>query len=522
MSRPVISISTRPSGANSSAVSARSANSSKCRSSRRIPSDPGAEVSKPSVTQKIKSAAIVADNTDGVLMVTATTTGTATITVKADDGHGGTSTQMFTVNAVADNDGGTPNNEPPILGPLSNLTTPKNHTISFKATAIDPEGDASEFDVQLNDTTEGSATVSGDIITFKPRKNFTGPVTMFVGMRTPGAATRGSVQNPFDVEEVQIGVGDRPAHGVAESVSTMAGLSTGKIAVAEFTDTDPLGQASDWSSTVTKDDLGDSVGGINWGDDTITNGTIIGNRDGSFSVVGSHAYANPGTYPITVTIEGNLGAKLVLQSTATVVDFADEDNGVLRVNGTSGNDAISITATSGTFNVSLNGSVQSFPAVGISRIEVIAGEGNDTVTIGGGVPAAYIDGGDGNDSLSGGDGNDTLTGGSGKNTLSGNDGDDRINGSGGHDVIFGGNGNDRLYGNGGDDILDGGGGVDRLFGGEGNDQLIGGGGNDKLEGDTGNDTLIGGAGSDSEDGGPGIDQAQQDGSDVLVGIEGVL
>ena len=267
------------------------------------------------------------------------------------------------------------------------------------------------------------------------------------------------------------------------------------------------------------DGIGDRTGGVNWGDDTITDGSIIQNRNESFSIVGSHVYPASGQYPITVVVDGNLGAQLTMNGVANVRNFATIVGSTLTVNGTSGDDVIAVSLKSGNLNVTVNGTSKKYPASGIARVNVLAYDGNDRVTIGDGVPGTYVDAGAGNDYVDGGDGNDTLTGGAGKNTLNGNGGNDRLNGSGGRDLLNGGEGNDFLYGNGGDDTLDGGSGSDHIFAGDGNDLLIGGGGNDKLYGQAGDDTLIGGKGADLQDGGDGIDSAQQDGTDVLNSIE---
>ncbi len=182
-------------------------------------------------------------------------------------------------------------------------------------------------------------------------------------------------------------------------------------------------------------------------------------------------------------------------------NFASVDNqGVVTISGTPANDLFTLTHTTvngdDVLQIIRNGVTQTIPYAGITRINLNAGAGNDTMLADASCPAIYAFGGDGNDSLSGGAGNDTLSGGAGKNTLIGNDGDDRLTGSGGHDVLYGGAGADRLYGMAGDDTLDGGGGVDRLWGGDGNDMLLGGGSNDKLYGEAGADTFNGQGGND--------------------------
>jgi Ca2+-binding RTX toxin-like protein len=196
---------------------------------------------------------------------------------------------------------------------------------------------------------------------------------------------------------------------------------------------------------------------------------------------------------------------------------------LLTLNGTSGNDKITLTPTThnniAAIDVNMNGTDTFYDSSEIERINIMCGAGDDKVTDNTAINS-YIFGDVGNDTLQGGSGNDTLTGAAGKNLMMGGDGDDRINGSGGRDAEFGEGGNDRLYGNGGDDTLDGGGNVDRLFGGDGNDVLIGGTGNDKLMGEAGNDTLTGGKGADLLDGGDGTDtRGDHDPTDTVVSVE---
>jgi Ca2+-binding RTX toxin-like protein len=196
-------------------------------------------------------------------------------------------------------------------------------------------------------------------------------------------------------------------------------------------------------------------------------------------------------------------------------------NGVLTINGTSGDDVMRITESAGVLTAAL-GSLSSEYSVGdVLRIELFALEGNDDVSNSSAI-VIYMDLGAGNDKAIGGQNDDTLTGGAGKNTLFGGAGNDRLNGSGSRDSLFGEGNDDRLYGNGGDDTLDGGGNVDRLFGGDGNDSLFGAGSNDKLYGELGDDTLFGGTGANILDGGDGTDTAQNRDGDTRVSIEVLL
>src|SRR5947208_14178474 len=81
--------------------------------------------------------------------------------------------------------------------------------------------------------------------------------------------------------------------------------------------------------------------------------------------------------------------------------------GVLRVNGTAGNDEIRIQKSGTSIQVIENGVTQTFKAGSVKRIRVLAGAGDDSVLVGPAI-SSNIAGGTGNDSLTGGKANDTL------------------------------------------------------------------------------------------------------------------
>jgi Ca2+-binding RTX toxin-like protein len=174
--------------------------------------------------------------------------------------------------------------------------------------------------------------------------------------------------------------------------------------------------------------------------------------------------------------------------------------------------------------------------LGIGFILVDAGGGNDTVTVGAGIPGSLpvrMTGGPGNDTLNGGPGNDQLEAG---DEYGGTTGNDILNGNGGNDGLVADPGADQLNGGDGNDLLvssaapcqghrfDGGSGLDTVsyartkapgvlsmtLGGSGgpagcgtpdqilstNEDLEGSEGPDKMVGDTGNNTLFGHGGAD--------------------------
>jgi Ca2+-binding RTX toxin-like protein len=204
--------------------------------------------------------------------------------------------------------------------------------------------------------------------------------------------------------------------------------------------------------------------------------------------------------------------------------FASVQSGVLVINGTDSAEVITVTYSSSTLTVTRTGAANplTFDVAQVSAIQIFAGAGDDQISLGSGVMAAYVNAGLGNDSVLGGGFADTLTGAGGKDTLRGGAGDDRLNGGTGNDSLTGDDGTDRLYGNENNDVLSGVAGVDRLFGGDGDDSLSGGSSNDKLYGEAGNDSLDGGNQNDLLEGGVGADTILGgNGDDTLLGGAGI-
>jgi cyclophilin family peptidyl-prolyl cis-trans isomerase len=451
----------------------------------------------------INSAQIIQDKTDAVLQIKVGKVTTGTITVKVDDGHGGTSTKQFQVSGVSDTV-----NDPPILGSISNRVVSKGVPFSIQVPATDLEGDDYEVGGSVIQGKIASSAISGHTVSITPAAGYTGPIVLRIGVKQTGATSRGSTGPSdsdglaiYDTEIIQFGVGDKPVSGTGVAITAAAQTATRNAVVATFTDADANGTASNWAST------------INWGDGGTSKGVVVKNDDGTFSVLGSHQYNVENSFPLQVVIDGDKGAIDTVTGTANVLPIAKLNGNILTINGTSGEDNIAMTVSGGILTVNETGKRKTFPNASVARIELNAYEGNDVTSMGSGIAGAYQLGGEGNDTLGGGDGKDTLTGSAGRDLIMGNGGDDRLNGLGTHDTIFGGAGNDRLYGGDGNDRLDGGDGIDRLYGEAGNDFLIGGSSNDRLTGDIGNDTLQGNKGSDIYDGGPGTDKGYADATD---------
>ncbi|MFO1004813.1 MAG: NF038122 family metalloprotease [Planctomycetaceae bacterium] len=170
---------------------------------------------------------------------------------------------------------------------------------------------------------------------------------------------------------------------------------------------------------------------------------------------------------------------------------------LIYINGTSGNDTISVEKTNLGFTVRLNNKVS--PNLdATSRILVYGGDGHDKITLPTSISlSAIVDGGLGNDSIWGGNGADVLRGG---------DGNDVIYARGGSDIVYGGKGNDTIIGDAKSHLL---------FGEEGNDKITGHG---VLVGGAGTDTLVATGSRNVLIGGDGVDQLTAAlGGDLLIG-----
>ena len=114
----------------------------------------------------------------------------------------------------------------------------------------------------------------------------------------------------------------------SSGLTATAGASTGTVALAGFTDADPLTTAADYTAT------------IDWGDSTaITTGTLAALASGGFSVSGSHTYASAGSFHPTVTIIDDGGQTTSATSTIAVADA------VLTATGATGHAGVEGVAT---------------------------------------------------------------------------------------------------------------------------------------------------------------------------------
>jgi hypothetical protein len=125
---------------------------------------------------------------------------------------------------------------------------------------------------------------------------------------------------------------DAPLSGSGALIAATEGAAFSGV-VASFADQYPSGPQSDFSAI------------IHWGDGSTSNATISPNGSAGFNVVGTHIYAEEGTYTLSVTINDIGGASATVSGTANVADAALTATG------------LTVSATEG---ISFTGAVASF------------------------------------------------------------------------------------------------------------------------------------------------------------------
>src|SRR5262249_4848745 len=165
---------------------------------------------------------------------------------------------------------------------------------------------------------------------------------------------------------------EAPITAVGTDISSVEGQSFSGT-VATFTDPDLAATPSEYAAT------------IDWGDSTITVGTISGGL-GSFTVSGTHTYTEAGSYPVTGTnVDVDVAPNdAVTHSTATVADAPLTASGMSLLSGPAFSGAVATFtdanpfATTADFTATINWGDATAPTSG-----TVTGSGSGPYTVSG-------------------------------------------------------------------------------------------------------------------------------------------
>jgi CSLREA domain-containing protein len=143
---------------------------------------------------------------------------------------------------------------------------------------------------------------------YTPAEESGSPTTVTI-TATDGSSLQATTTFTLTVNDAHMS--DTSAQATA---SATEGATTGTLTLATFTDANPGNNSGDFTAT------------IHWGDGNSTSGTVS-YSNGTYSVSGSHTYAEEGSYAVTVDVSDDGGSSLtgIGRTTVTVGDAALSD-----------------------------------------------------------------------------------------------------------------------------------------------------------------------------------------------------
>jgi uncharacterized repeat protein (TIGR03803 family) len=261
------------------------------------------EFSEPQNPVNITSATITRNDTDAVLLLSATGVCDSVITVTASSGASVT-TGTFTAHAVADTF-----SDPPFLRPVPDMTAP-NGILNVALLGTDLQLDLLAYGYERILPVADGPIVTGTspLVPFPLVSNTDNDVAATLDHINPSA--RGN-----DLRVFHIGAGSKPLRG------TLNPVPNGRDSITS--------SPSQGIAVITAGNAGDTAasfsGSINWGDGTFVSGSNIhilpdgtGKTVHRFTITNTHTYTTPGEYPVIVKLADAPGAHLTLTGTANI------------------------------------------------------------------------------------------------------------------------------------------------------------------------------------------------------------
>ncbi len=274
------------------------------------PVDPN---SRPLADVIITLASFVPDTADTVLTLAGTNLAgvSGTISVVADDGAGGRTTNSFTATTVADG-----NFDQAFIYPNTNTVTNLVATVNVPLTntvgATNLQGTANywfDYWADYNSTNSTIIATNGQLVV-RPNAGFVGSTSHFIVVSTNSQWNLykyyGLSLPPYDLQLYTFTFGDTPISAQSTNFTAFAQTPFTNQLLATFTNGVPNSPTNNFTAF------------INWGDNSTNSGIIATGSNGQKEVLGSHTYTNAGDYPIYLTIQSTVGASATVVATASV------------------------------------------------------------------------------------------------------------------------------------------------------------------------------------------------------------
>ena len=274
------------------------------------PVDPN---SRPLADVIITLASFVPDTADTVLTLAGTNLAgvSGTISVVADDGAGGRTTNSFTATTVADG-----NFDQAFIYPNTNTVTNLVATVNVPLTntvgATNLQGTANywfDYWADYNSTNSTIIATNGQLVV-RPNAGFVGSTSHFIVVSTNSQWNLykyyGLSLPPYDLQLYTFTFGDTPISAQSTNFTAFAQTPFTNQLLATFTNGVPNSPTNNFTAF------------INWGDNSTNSGIIATGSNGQKEVLGSHTYTNAGDYPIYLTIQSTAGASATVVATASV------------------------------------------------------------------------------------------------------------------------------------------------------------------------------------------------------------
>jgi len=292
-----------------------------------VPISATESILKPNENVTVTSQKVVTrsgpNNSDAILLLTAPgTNAVSTITVTVDDGKGGTNSKVFMATPVTDDTNDPPFQSKPFTDKQAAVHTVINMPFAFTDLEHDPvrliQGPIYPVPNALRYLLKTKSLL------LLPPNGYKEAMNWVIAAYQQGAIARGNralVHSYFDITDYdinQISVGDVVYKASPVNVTASKGVALTNAVVAKL------------SASHLPKQYGAS---INWGDGTVSAGTVTKTSDGQFNITGTHTYAKGGAFPLAVSFYDSFaefnssnqavtvnGARSVARSTVFVTD----------------------------------------------------------------------------------------------------------------------------------------------------------------------------------------------------------